>query len=50
MLAAGVPITTVSRHLGHENISVTVDIYSDVDRTSHAAAADVMAKLLSGRE
>lgn len=46
MLAAGQPITTVSRHLGHENISVTADIYADVDRTAFKAAADVMAGLL----
>lgn len=47
MLAAGVPLTTVSRHLGHENIQITADIYTDVDRTAFAAAADVMGKLLS---
>lgn len=46
MLAAGVPLTTVSRHLGHENIQITADIYTDVDRTAFAAAADVMGKLL----
>jgi integrase len=46
MLAAGVPLTTVSRHLGHENVSVTADIYTDVDRTSFAAAADVMGEIL----
>lgn len=46
LLAAGVPITTVSRQLGHESIKITADIYTDVDRTSHQAAADVMAKLL----
>lgn len=47
MLAAGVPLTTVSRHLGHENIQITADVYTDVDRTSFASAADVMGKLLS---
>lgn len=46
MLNAGVPIMTVSRHLGHESIKVTADIYGHVDRTSHRAAADVMGKLL----
>jgi integrase len=46
MLAAGVPITTVSRHLGHENIQITADTYTDVDRAAFAAAADVMGKLL----
>lgn len=46
MLAAGVPITTVSRHLGHQNISVTADIYADVDRASHEAAAEAMERIL----
>ncbi|MEH3135924.1 MAG: site-specific integrase [Mycolicibacterium neoaurum] len=49
MLAAGQPITTVSRHLGHENIQVTADIYTDVDRTAFKAAADVMGGLLKRR-
>jgi integrase len=47
LLAAGVPLVTVSRHLGHENVAITADVYAHVDRTSHQAAADVMAKLLS---
>lgn len=47
MLAAGVPLTTVSRHLGHENIQITADVYTDVDRTSFAAAATAMGNLLS---
>jgi hypothetical protein len=34
----------VSRHLGHENIQITADTYTDVDRTSFAAAADVMGQ------
>lgn len=46
MLNAGIPITTVSRHLGHESIAITADIYGDVDRDAHQAAADVMGKLL----
>ncbi|TDH48717.1 site-specific integrase [Mycobacterium eburneum] len=39
MIAAGVPLTVVSRHLGHENIQITADTYTDVDRDSFAAAA-----------
>jgi len=46
MLTAGVPLTTVSRHLGHENVAVTADLYGDVDRAAFKAAADTMAKLL----
>lgn len=48
MLTGGVPITVVSRHLGHESIKITVDIYGDVDQASAAAAADFMAGALSG--
>ncbi|KZS62556.1 hypothetical protein A4G28_08275 [Mycobacterium ostraviense] len=48
LLAAGVPILTVSRQLGHELVKMTGDIYGDVDRASHAAAAEVMGRLLSG--
>lgn len=47
MLADGVPLLHVSRHLGHENVSVTADIYGHVDRTSFKAAADVMGKRLA---
>jgi integrase len=50
MLNAGIPITTVSRHLGHESIAITADIYGDVDRTSHQGAADVMGELLAAPE
>lgn len=49
MLNAGVPITTVSRHLGHESIKITADIYGDVDRATHQAAAEVMDRLLGDR-
>jgi integrase len=48
MLTGGVPITVVSRHLGHESIKITVDTYGDVDQASAAAAADFMAGALSG--
>lgn len=47
MLNAGVPITVVSRHLGHESIQVTVDIYGHLDRTVAAQAAAVMGELLA---
>lgn len=42
MVAAGVPLTVISRHLGHENIQITADLYTDVDRSSFAAAADAI--------
>jgi integrase len=47
LLMAGVTITGVSRHLGHESITVTVDTYGHLDRTVAIAAADVMGELLS---
>lgn len=46
MIAAGVPIAVVSRHLGHENIQVTVDTYGDVERSSFVAAADAIGGML----
>jgi integrase len=46
MLLAGVPIHVVSRHLGHESIKTTVDIYGHLDRTSaRTAAAAIEAAL-----
>lgn len=47
MLNGGVPITVVSRHLGHESIKVTVDIYGDVDQASAQLAADFMNTVLN---
>lgn len=47
MLNGGVPITVVSRHLGHESIKITVDIYGDVDQASARLAADFMADALN---
>lgn len=47
MLNAGVPPSVVSRHLGHESISITVDIYGDVDQASAQLAADAMNTLLT---
>jgi integrase len=46
-LAGGTPITVVSRQLGHESISITVDTYGDVDRTTSKVAATVMDQLLA---
>lgn len=46
MLNGGIPATVVSRHLGHESIKITVDIYGDVDSASARLAADFMADML----
>lgn len=47
MLNGGIPPGIVSRRLGHESISITVDIYGDVDRVSAQMAADFMDTILA---
>lgn len=47
MIGAGIPIVVVSRHLGHEDITTTVNTYSHVDRASGAAAAEAIGKLMA---
>lgn len=47
MIQGGVPLPVVSRHLGHESIQVTVDVYGHIDQTSAAAAADVIGDMLA---
>lgn len=46
MLNGGVPSSVVSRHLGHESIKITHDIYGDVDQASAQLAADFMGDAL----
>lgn len=50
MIKAGVPLAVVSRHLGHESISTTMDIYGHIDRESGKAAADAIAAVLGEKE
>lgn len=47
MLNGGVPSAVVSRHLGHESIKITHDIYGDVDAASAQLAADFMDSALA---
>ena len=47
LLGAGVPLITVSAHLGHEDTSVTAKIYGHLDRTAGQAAAAAMAHLMT---
>ena len=47
MLNGGVPSAVVSRHLGHESIKITHDIYGDVDQASAQLAADFMNRALA---
>lgn len=49
MLANGVPISTVSRIMGHASIQVTVDIYGHVSPDVARDAFDVLDAALSGR-
>lgn len=46
-LTGGTPIVVVSRQMGHESISITADIYADVDRTSARLASSLMDGMLS---
>ncbi|MDL9938730.1 site-specific integrase [Gordonia sp. ABSL1-1] len=39
MIAKGTHMLVVSRHLGHESIKITADVYSHLDRSSFAQAA-----------
>ena len=47
MLNGGVPSAVVSRHLGHESIKITHDIYGDVDQASAQLAAEFMKVALA---
>jgi hypothetical protein len=46
LLGAGVPLITVSAHLGHEDAATTARIYGHLDGTAGQAAAAAMANLL----
>lgn len=46
LIAAGVPMATVSRHLGHESIQTTINLYTHLDRTSTLITAEAMEKIL----
>lgn len=47
MILAGVPLPVVQRHLGHESIQTTVDLYGHIDRASAEAAANAIANMLA---
>ena len=48
LLAAGVPIRTVSGRLGHANASTTLNVYAHWVEESDDAAADTMSRLVDG--
>ena len=47
-LTGGVPITVVSRRLGHASVSITLDVYSHVLPTDDTDAAAKVAGLILG--
>lgn len=46
LIQAGTPLPVIQRHLGHESIQTTVDVYGHLDRRSAQAAADAIAAAL----
>lgn len=44
-LGAGIPITVVSKQLGHSKVSTTLDIYSHVLDTHQTAATETLSRL-----
>ena len=46
LIQAGVPLTVVQRHLGHESIQPTSDRYGHLDRKSSRVVADVVGNAL----
>lgn len=44
-LRAGVPLVTISRNLGHASISITADIYMNVEDRDLRQAADAVADM-----
>jgi integrase len=47
LIQAGVPLTVVQRHLGHQSIQTTSDRYGHLDRRSSRVVADVVGKALT---
>lgn len=48
MVSAGVPLTTVSRLLGHSTIAITFDTYSTLAESVERAGADAIDRALDG--
>lgn len=48
LIQAGVPLTVIQRHLGHESIQTTSDRYGHLDRKSSRVVAEVVAEALQG--
>ncbi len=50
LIQAGVPLTVIQRHLGHESIQTTSDRYGHLDRRSSRVVADVVGKALKPKK
>ena len=50
MLAAGIPVKTVSGRLGHAKAATTLNVYAHVLESSDASAAQVLASLLTSAD
>lgn len=48
MIARGIPLPVIQRHLGHNSISTTVNLYGHLDRAQAAAAAELIGSDLYG--
>jgi integrase len=46
LIQAGIPLTVIQRHLGHESIQTTSDRYGHLDRASSRVVAEVVGKAL----
>ena len=47
MIASGVPITTVSKRLGHADTTTTGKIYAHAIRSADEAAAETLENILT---
>lgn len=46
MVQAGIPLPVVQAHLGHESITTTIAVYTHIDRSQAALAADAIGEML----
>ena len=48
LMAAGIPLPTIQRRLGHESITTTVDLYGHLSPDMQRAPAEVIGNVLGG--